>query len=394
MVGDPLSTGASPVRVAAFTGTFLPGYKAGGPVKSMVQLLDSLPETIVVDLYTSDRDLGDTEPYPGLSGVWSAYRHHRVFRFNPRRPSHWLAVMRSVRNAGPSVLYLNSLWSPWFTIVPILLHVLRLAPARRILLAPRGELSEAAQGISSTKKRLFLVVWRPLLRMIGCTWQASSQAEQQDILRAFPWARVLTQRNSPGDAPAAEIVPSTVRPKLTYVGRISPIKNVLLAIEAVRASATPLDFDIYGPLEDREYWESCREAASTAPADVVVTYKGPLRSADVRPTLASYDAFIFPTSSENFGHVIAESLSVGCPVVTSTNTPWTATLEDGGGVPEPSFDPGVWAAHVRAIARQPSEQRSAAKLRALNAYIRWRGAERWTSALERFVNEMPSPGRP
>jgi hypothetical protein len=33
-------------RVLAFTGTFLPGYKAGGPIKSMVHILDILPESV------------------------------------------------------------------------------------------------------------------------------------------------------------------------------------------------------------------------------------------------------------------------------------------------------------------------------------------------------------
>jgi glycosyltransferase involved in cell wall biosynthesis len=35
-----------------------------------------------------------------------------------------------------------------------------------------------------------------------------------------------------------------------------------------------------------------------------------------------YDVFYFPTKSENFGQVIWESLSCGCPVLISDQTPW------------------------------------------------------------------------
>ena len=35
-----------------------------------------------------------------------------------------------------------------------------------------------------------------------------------------------------------------------------------------------------------------------------------------------YDVFYFPTKSENFGQVIWESLSSGCPVLISDQTPW------------------------------------------------------------------------
>ena len=33
--------------------------------------------------------------------------------------------------------------------------------------------------------------------------------------------------------------------------------------------------------------------------------------------------FLFPTITENFGHVISEAMSSGCPVIISNNTPWS-----------------------------------------------------------------------
>ena len=32
--------------------------------------------------------------------------------------------------------------------------------------------------------------------------------------------------------------------------------------------------------------------------------------------------FLFPTLGENYGHVIQEALSAGCPVILSNQTPW------------------------------------------------------------------------
>ena len=46
---------------------------------------------------------------------------------------------------------------------------------------------------------------------------------------------------------------------------------------------------------------------------------------------SKYDAFIFPTLSENYGHVIVESLIVGTPVIISNNTPWTDVNDFGCG---------------------------------------------------------------
>ena len=52
-------------------------------------------------------------------------------------------------------------------------------------------------------------------------------------------------------------------------------------------------------------------------------------------TFKKYDAFIFPTLSENFGHVIVEALMVGCPVIISDQTPWSdvANVDGGWSIP-------------------------------------------------------------
>ena len=62
-----------------------------------------------------------------------------------------------------------------------------------------------------------------------------------------------------------------------------------------------------------------------------MTYHGELQPDAVVTTFARYDAFAFPTLGENFGHVIAESLSAGCAVICSDQTPWTPVLLAGGG---------------------------------------------------------------
>ena len=61
------------------------------------------------------------------------------------------------------------------------------------------------------------------------------------------------------------------------------------------------------------------------------SYRGELAPEAVRSTFARYDMFVFPTQGENFGHVIAESLSASCPVICSDETPWSPVLRAGGG---------------------------------------------------------------
>ena len=90
-------------------------------------------------------------------------------------------------------------------------------------------------------------------------------------------------------------------------------------------------FDIFGPIEDDAYWRECQVAINELPNNITVEYKGLVEHDHVHEVFSQYDAFIFPTLSENYGHVIVESLMVGTPVIISDQTPWRNMYELGLG---------------------------------------------------------------
>ena len=110
-----------------------------------------------------------------------------------------------------------------------------------------------------------------------------------------------------------------------------------------------------------------------------------LRPDQIQDTFAQYDGFILPTLGENFGHVIAESLSAGCPVICSQHTPWTEVINQGGGVALKELDSRVWADEIDRRASQTVSQRDQAKRNALNAYVGWRLQQEKTSAVESAI---------
>ena len=61
-------------------------------------------------------------------------------------------------------------------------------------------------------------------------------------------------------------------------------------------------------------------------------YHGEIAPDFVAEVLAQQHVFIMPSKSENFGHAIAESLSVGKPVITSNNTPWNNLEQNNAGI--------------------------------------------------------------
>jgi glycosyltransferase involved in cell wall biosynthesis len=101
-------------------------------------------------------------------------------------------------------------------------------------------------------------------------------------------------------------------------------------------------FNIYGPLEDRSYWERCRLIIEGMPSNIHVYYRGEVRHEEVYAVLKAHDLFYLPTTGENFGHAIYESLSAGCPILISDRTPWRDVK--GGGWSVPLEQPETFAA--------------------------------------------------
>jgi glycosyltransferase involved in cell wall biosynthesis len=90
-------------------------------------------------------------------------------------------------------------------------------------------------------------------------------------------------------------------------------------------------FDIYGPAEDAEYWAECQDLIAALPPNIRVRYEGEIEHERIARVFAEHELFLLPTLGENYGHVICEALSAGCPVLISDQTPWRNLEAEGVG---------------------------------------------------------------
>jgi glycosyltransferase involved in cell wall biosynthesis len=374
MTNGPHTRDPHRFRVLATCVVFEPGFRYGGPVRSVANIVDTVSGHVDVTLVTGDRDFHSPDPYPGLSGRWANRDRTRVFYLDTGNLRQWLRLRRHLRDLPFDLLYLNSLWSPRFTVLPVLAVRLGLVRAGRVLIAPRGELSPGSLSLKTRKKRLFLKFWGPVLKSMDVVWHASTDKEASEIRAVFPWANIEINLN-PVALPAEPLPASAAHdgpPRLVFISRVSPKKNLDLVLRALRDMSAPVEFDIYGPLENAAYWKECEALISQLPAAVRVRYREELPPEDVRGTFGDYDAFVFPTRGENFGHVIAESLSASCPVICSDRTPWNEVLESGGGAVVRELAADALAKDLERIAAMTPDERLHARYRAGEAYRSWR----------------------
>jgi glycosyltransferase involved in cell wall biosynthesis len=245
------------------------------------------------------------------------------------------SLRRLICQADCDVLYLNSFFHPRVCAMPLALRRIGVIPHLPVIIAPRGGFSRGAMNIRGWKKTPYLLASRMLCAERNILWHATSDLEADDIGRCIgPGARIAI---APNVRSCEEISVERAEPKrpgvlrLVFLSRITPKKNLLGAIRALRFIAGRISLDIYGPIGDLQYWHACEMEARRLPQNVRIDYRGTVAPADVMATLAQYDAMFLPTLGENFGHAIVESLAAGCPVIISDRTPWRNLVSSGVG---------------------------------------------------------------
>ena len=327
--------GVRPI-VLCFVDYYLPGYRSGGPVRTIANFVDHLGDEFDIRIVTRDRDALDTAPYPDVGvDAWNTVGKAQVF-YASKQMLTLRSVGRLLRDIPHDLLYLNSLFAFSFTGLPLLARRFGLAPQRPCVIAPRGEFSAGAIALKARKKRLYLAASRAIGLYRDLHWHASSEFEAQDIRRKMGTLaesihvapdlppKLKTESDDPSEQQAR--APGPLR--IIFLSRISPMKNLDFLLAALQRISQPMNLTIIGPLLEPEYWGKCQRIIKTIKQPVTVDYQGEVTPLQVLETFARHDLFVLPTRGENYGHVILESLSAGTPVLVSDQTPWQDSGDD------------------------------------------------------------------
>ncbi|MEN6372107.1 MAG: glycosyltransferase [Armatimonadota bacterium] len=313
--------------ILVITGAYLPGYKGGGPIRSVANIVDHTAGIYDFRILTSDRDFGDNAPYPNIvANTWQKVGNAQVCYLSRKKQS-FSALRDLLLSSSYDVYYLNSIFSPVFTLKILLLYRLKLIPQVPVILAPRGELCPGALQLKNLKKTFFLRIAKLCGFYRNITWQATAPTEAENIRSAIGTGEhIVIAPNLPAvidDYDQYNLL--TKEPgelKIIFLSRIGRKKNLYGAIGLLRGVTGRVIFDIYGPREDMEYWRECEALITKLPDNLIVRYCGEVPHHTVKETFSRYHVFLFPTFSENFGHVILEAMQAGCLPVISNQTPW------------------------------------------------------------------------
>ncbi len=293
-------------------------------MRSIYSLVSLIKEYYEIYVVTSNCDLGSDEGYKTITANTLFENGGANYYYFSKDQLNVPNISKLINSINPDLVYLNSFWSYNFSIGIVKAKQKKYFKAP-ILLAPRGMMGKGALGLKPLRKHAFLLLAKMFDWYDGVNFHATNEQEKKDIKKHFRYAKILTAPNlNSGTVHFTKKIKVQNTLRLFYLSRIAVVKNLHFALEILDQLPPDvnIEYDIYGNLEDKDYWHKCESIIKDLPKNIKVTYKKELAFNDVQTTITGYHGLFLPTLNENFGHSIVESLLCGCPVIISDQTPW------------------------------------------------------------------------
>jgi glycosyltransferase involved in cell wall biosynthesis len=300
-----------------FTEYYTPAHQAGGPITSIKNLYALLQHKIKMIIVCSAYDLNATDVMPNIT----LNQEHKGRYYTQASFGQLLRLAKWIFQKRDEVFYINGLYTWHLSLLPALL-------GKELIIAPRGMLQKGAMEKSTLKKRVYLNLYKFILKFKKVNWHATDEQEQMDIIYYFNLDQKVSVIPNIVKIPVEKlrlIEKPNKTLKLISLSLITSKKNTFNLIRILQACQLPIELDLYGPIKDATYWEACQQLIASNTSVARINYKGMLTAEQVPEVLQDYHASILLSKGENFGHAIFESLALGRPVILSDKTPWRFT---------------------------------------------------------------------
>lgn len=312
-------------KILVFNGYYLPAKNYGGPLTSLQNVIESCSDEYEFYVISRNHDFGSCIPFNIKTRVWHKVGKANVMYIEKGYLDFSYKNMHSLLSTlKPALVWFAGVFVPRIKLFGCItaksLHI-------PVLLSPRGEVNADHVKIKAYKKKPYLCFVSLMGFFKGCYFHSTCNDETEGIIKYFHPANnhifcvtnvsVMKQEQQEKHFKEAGCLHAF------FIARIHPIKNVLFVIERLAHCKNNINYDVYGPQEDKEYWSECEKSIKKLPSNIHVSYCGYLDQEKLSSVIQQHDCLLFATTNENYSHTIAESVANLRPVIISKGTtPW------------------------------------------------------------------------
>ena len=317
-------------KILIMASLFWPQKYSGGPTISLLNLVNAVKDKFEIYVISKNHELNQKDKLPGITEGWNKFEFGKAYYTNYGEHSY-KKIIKLIEEVRPDTIYQNSFFSA-DDLVPVLSYKKK-NPDVKVIVVPRGEFYPERFKVGQLKKNIYITILKitGMLDKIYFQGTGSEECLQIRKMLSVPEENIYDIQNlSIMKKKNIEIKKNKGNLRLVYIARIHPTKNLLKAIEFLKEVKGDITYDIFGSIEDKEYWEQCKNMIDKLPSNIKVEYKGSVEHELVSEVLLKYHVYYMPTTGENFGHSIVEAMFLGRIVIISDQTPWTEVNKYGG----------------------------------------------------------------
>lgn len=299
----------------------VPGLALGGPTFSVTTLTRHLMKLgQQVQLYAHDKDVNGFEEF-------DIHPFHILkFPYN-KQLAYSLSLKQEIikESKDADIIQTNSLWQyPNFV-----MNNVPKSSAAKIVIVPRGTLSDYALSISSIKKKIVLAIGQQKSLNNADMFIATCDKEYHDIRRfglKQPVAII------PNGLELPELHETEKTRTVLFLARLHKVKGLDILLDVWKeitneGAFSDWNLTIAGPTTS----DYAKQMISKSSNMDRVSFIGEVYGDEKRNVMSEAAIYVLPTHTENFGISIAEALAHGTPVITTTGAPWSGLEENNCG---------------------------------------------------------------
>jgi glycosyltransferase involved in cell wall biosynthesis len=306
------------LKILQLSASYKPAYIYGGPTMSVSMLSEQLTiagQDVMVYTTTANglHELPVEIAKPVLvDGVKVIYFNRITKDHTHLSPSLLTHLWRTVRQYD--VIHIHA----WWNLVSVLGCMVALMRRVPVVVSPRGTLSSYSfhNKNNSIKSLMHSGLGKPLLKK--CFVHTTSKNEY-DAMKAILPANTIF--NIPNFINLTAEIFSGYKPaeylRLIFFSRIEEKKGLDILLDALKSVTVPYKLTIAGD-GNKNYVDQLKKLAADNDIADNIDWIG-FQTNNKYQLLYNHDVMVLPSHDENFGNVVIESLSVGTPVLISSN---------------------------------------------------------------------------
>ena len=189
----------------------------------------------------------------------------------------------------------------------------------KVIISPHGMLDPESFAINSWKKKIALFTYQGIVLKKANLIIVNSKKEKKNVQKKIKHPKITIIVHG--------IVIKKIKRKKNkdlinsvYFSKIHPIKNLLKLVQAWSFSKKLKNFklSILGEIDDINYFNKINTIIKNSKN---ISFLGKIKKNKIL-NLSTYDVFILPSKSENFGLAVLEALNAGLYLILNKSLPW------------------------------------------------------------------------